>query len=137
MSGGDGARLVAQNVSRGSLLGDALEAAPSFLGRFRGLMLRPPLPAGGGLWLPETNGIHMLFMRYALDCVFLGRPEASGGERRIVGLRRALPAWRGVVWYVRGAHGVLELPVGAIDASGTAIGDLIRLEPADGGTATA
>ena len=30
---------------------------------------------------------------------------------------------------VRGAHGVIELPVGVIDASGTAEGDLVRLDP--------
>jgi hypothetical protein len=29
---------------------------------------------------------------------------------------------------VRGAAGVLELPVGAIDATATAVGDAIRLE---------
>jgi uncharacterized membrane protein (UPF0127 family) len=34
------------------------------------------------------------------------------------------------VWYVRGAHGVLELPVGTIDRSATTVGDLIRLDPA-------
>jgi uncharacterized membrane protein (UPF0127 family) len=29
--------------------------------------------------------------------------------------------------YVRGAHGVLELPVGAIDASETQVGDLVEI----------
>lgn len=119
--------LVARNVSRGTVLAAELEPASSFLARFRGLMGRPALPSGGGLWLPETNGIHMLFMRFALDCVFLGRPDASGG-RLVVAVRRALPAWRGVVWFVRGAHGVLELPVGAIEASKTTVGDMVRLE---------
>ena len=34
---------------------------------------------------------------------------------------------------VRGAHGVLELPVGTIEASGTQVGDLVRIEaPAAG-----
>jgi uncharacterized membrane protein (UPF0127 family) len=28
---------------------------------------------------------------------------------------------------VRGAHGVVELPVGTIDASGTDVGDLIEI----------
>jgi uncharacterized membrane protein (UPF0127 family) len=30
---------------------------------------------------------------------------------------------------VRGAHGVLELPIGTIERSRTAVGDLVTLEP--------
>jgi uncharacterized membrane protein (UPF0127 family) len=41
----------------------------------------------------------------------------------------ALRTWTGLVPLVRGAHGVLELPVGTIAGSGTAVGDLIALEP--------
>ncbi len=122
--------MIARNLERGTLLGSSLEAASSFGARFRGLMGRPPLPDDGGLWLPGTNGIHMMFMRFALDCVFLDRPDAAG-QRRVVGLRRALPPWRGVVWYVRGADGVLELPVGAIDRSGTVVGDRVVVGVAD------
>jgi uncharacterized membrane protein (UPF0127 family) len=45
-----------------------------------------------------------------------------------IGLR----AWTGLVPLVRGAHGVLELPVGTIERTGTVVGDLVILEPADG-----
>ena len=81
---------------------------------------------GAGLWLPESNGIHMMFMRFPIDAVFVGR--GSDGVRPVVSVHRSLRAWTGLVPLVRGAHGVLELPVGTIDASGTAVGDLIRIE---------
>ena len=42
-------------------------------------------------------------------------------------VHRGLRAWTGLVPLVRGAHGVLELPVGTIEASGTQVGDLIRI----------
>ena len=90
-----------------------------------GLMGRRVLFPGTGLWL-TGNGIHMLFMRFPIDAVFLDRPE-SDGARRVVGLRRALPPWVGLVPLVRGADGVLELPVGTIDASGTEVGDAVQL----------
>jgi uncharacterized membrane protein (UPF0127 family) len=80
------------------------------------------LASGDGLWLPDSNGIHMMFMRFPIDAVFVGRPDLDG-SRQVVALRRALRPWTGIVWYVRGAHGVVELPVGAIDASGTEVGD--------------
>jgi uncharacterized membrane protein (UPF0127 family) len=119
---------VARNLTRATLIADRLESADSLWAKFMGLMGREPLAAGAGLWLPGTNGIHMMFMRFAIDCVFVGRPDA-GGTRAVLAVRRTLPPWRGIVWLVRGANGVLELPVGAIDASLTQVGDRIALEP--------
>ena len=119
--------LVARNLTRGTVLAGAVEAADSLWAKFKGLMGRSSLAAGAGLWLPDSNGIHMMFMRFPIDAVFVGRPGADGA-RPVVSVHRALPAWRGLVPLVRGAHGVLEVPVGTIDASGTAVGDLIRLE---------
>ncbi len=92
-----------------------------------GLMGRPTLAPGAGLWLPESNGIHMMFMRFAIDAVFVGRPDADGG-RPVLSLHERLPAWRGLVPLVRGAHGVIELPVGAIEGSGTQVGDRIAID---------
>jgi uncharacterized membrane protein (UPF0127 family) len=118
---------IAINVTRGTIVADPLELGESFWARFRGLMGRPALAVGTGLWLPGSPSIHMLFMRFPIDCVFLGL-AASDGTRRVVGLRRALPPWIGVVWWVRGGAGVIELPVGAIDASATVIGDVVAIE---------
>jgi uncharacterized membrane protein (UPF0127 family) len=124
--------LVARNLTRSTVLAERLETADSLWAKFLGLMGRDALAAGAGLWLPESNGIHMMFMRFAIDCVFVGRPLPSGnGDRLVVAVRRGLRPWTGVVWLVRGAHGVLELPVGTIDASGTAVGDLVRLGPSE------
>ena len=118
--------LSADNVTRQRPLARRLELADSLWAKFRGLMGRPGLDPDEGLWLPGDNGIHMMFMRFAIDCVFLARPEPDG-VRRVVAIRRALPPWRGVVWFVRGASGVLELPVGVLDATGTAVGDAVRI----------
>jgi len=120
-----GAASAAANETRGTLLAEHLEVAASLWGRFKGLMGRRSLPAGHGLWL-GGNGIHMMFMRFPIDAVFLGRPSADG-LRPVVSVHRALRPWIGIVPLVRGAEGVLELPVGTIDASGTARGDVVRL----------
>ena len=120
--------LRAANLTRGGTLADSVESANSLWARFMGLMGRPSLAEGAGLWLPGGNGIHMMFMRFPIDCVFVGRSSAEDDSRQVVAVRRALPPWRGIVWYVRGAHGTLELPVGTIDRTGTAVGDRIRFE---------
>jgi uncharacterized membrane protein (UPF0127 family) len=116
----------ALNATRETTLATEVEVASGLWAKFMGLMGRAALPAGHALWLPESNGIHMMFMRFPIDAVFLGRPEPDG-SRPVVAIRERLPAWRGVVPLVRGAHGVLELPVGVIAATGTAVGDVVRL----------
>jgi uncharacterized membrane protein (UPF0127 family) len=117
----------ARNVTRETDLATPLEVADSLWAKFMGLMGRASLPAGAGLWLPESNGIHMMFMRFPIDAVFVGRADATG-LHPVVSVHRDLRAWTGLVPLVRGAHGVLELPVGTIAASGTLPGDLIRLD---------
>ena len=122
------ARLRAVNRTRGTVLADRLEVADSFGSRFAGLMGRPSLAGGTGLWLPGTGSIHMLFMRFPIDAVFLG-PELPDGARRVVGPRPGLRPWLGI-GLAHGAKGVLELPAGTIATTGTSLGDEVLLEAA-------
>ena len=117
----------ARNATRDTVLAESLEIAESFGGRFMGLMGRVGLPVGSGLWLRPASSIHMLFMRFPIDAVFLAKPDVGGG-RRVVVAREGLRPWTGVVWWARGADGCLELPAGTAAATGTAVGDLIVLE---------
>jgi uncharacterized membrane protein (UPF0127 family) len=131
--------LRARNLTRTTVLADPLEVADSLWARFMGLMGRPGLDPETGLWL-TGNGIHMMFMRFAIDAIFLGAPErgagstvgtdGAGGVRPVLSLHPGLRAWVGIVPLVRGASGVLELPVGTIARTGTAVGDRIALESA-------
>jgi hypothetical protein len=117
----------ARNVTRATILARDVELAASLWGKFKGLMGRASLAHGTGLWLPDSNGIHMMFMRFPIDAVFLGRETSGGPARPVVAVYRGLRAWTGLVPLVRGAHGVLELPVGAIDESTTEVGDLVEI----------
>jgi uncharacterized membrane protein (UPF0127 family) len=106
-----------------------LDVAGSWLGRLRGLMFRRSLQQGTGLYLPGTNSVHMMFMRFPIDVLFLGAPRTDG-SLPVVALRPGLRPWTGVVWWVRGAQGAVELPAGALAGSGLSAGDCVRLEPA-------
>jgi uncharacterized membrane protein (UPF0127 family) len=117
---------VARNETRDTTLADTVEVATSLWGRFKGLMGRRSLPPGHALWLSGTNGIHMFFMRFPIDAVFLGKASADGA-RQVLAAKRNVRPWTGMVPLVRGADGVLELPVGAIDESGTRAGDVVRI----------
>jgi uncharacterized membrane protein (UPF0127 family) len=91
----------------GKVLAEDLEVATSLVALTAGLMFRNTLEPGRGLWLNPCNGIHMMFMRFPIDAVFLDSKE------RVRKVYRRLPQWYGVVWFVWGAHSVLELPSGS------------------------
>ena len=67
-------------MTRGTVLASELETAASLWAKFMGLMGRPSLAAGAGLWLPASNGIHMMFMRFPIDAVFVRRAAADGSR---------------------------------------------------------
>jgi uncharacterized membrane protein (UPF0127 family) len=108
---------------------ERLEIADSALKRMIGLMGRVRLEPGEGLYI-DTNSIHMLFMRFPIDALFLSA-ASEDGTRRVVTMRTHLPAWRGVVWYARGAKAVLELPVGTLERHGVRPGDIVTIEARD------
>ena len=91
----------------GKVLAEQLEMPGTFMGRGIGLMFRRTLEPGRGMWINPCNGIHMMFMRFPIDAVFLDSKE------RVKKVYRKLPAWWGVVWLEWGAHSVLELPPGS------------------------
>ena len=78
--------------------------------RLRGLLGRSGLGPDEGLLIRPTNSIHMFFMRFPIDAVFL--------DRDLVVLRvvPALAPWRMAMQ--RGAKAVLELPAGAAARAG-------------------
>jgi uncharacterized protein len=105
-----------------------LEVADSWWQRLKGLIGRRELRPGAGLYLPGTNSIHMLLMRFPIDCAFVG-PMSADGTRPVVSVHHGLRPWTGVVWWARGARGAVELPAGSLAAAGLKVGDRVRLEP--------
>lgn len=109
------------NKSKGTIIAHDLTVADSFIRRFTGLMGKRELPAGEGLLLTKCNSIHMCFMKFSLDIVFID------DSRKVVHLIKALTPWR-VSGITRNAKSTIELPVGTIDASMTEIGDVLDFE---------
>jgi uncharacterized protein len=117
-------------VGSGAVVAEHVTRADSFWTRFRGLMGRSGLLPGEGLYLPD-NSIHMFFMRFPIDALFVGHPDASG-KRVVVACRPALPPWRGLVLPVAGAVGVIELRAGTLAACGVEPGTGVSFEAAEG-----
>jgi len=88
--------------------------------RSKGLLGRASLDEDEGILLRPAGSIHMFFMRFPIDAVFLDRD--LNVLRVAVGLR----PWR--MASKRGAKAVLELPAGRCAQVGLAEGDRIVLE---------
>lgn len=85
-----------------------VEVADTFLRRFRGLMLRTPLPPAHALLLVPCSSVHMCWMRFAIDVVYLDK------DWRILKIASCLRPWLGLS-SCRGAWGTLELTAGEAD----------------------
>ena len=123
MNGG-GLRL--RRTSDDTVICEHLSLGESFWQRFRGLMGRAALGEGEGLYLPD-NSIHMMFMRFPIDALFVARADDEG-RRRVVGVRPQLPPWRGLVLPVRGAEGVVEMAAGTLERLDVAIDDEVAFD---------
>ena len=111
---------VVENVTRQSVVGARIRVARSVVDRTVGLLRTPELNPGEGLWIERSPSIHMFFMRYPIDAVFISK------ESRVTKVVQNLKPWR-VVWWAPGARDCLELRAGAAAASGTQVGDELRL----------
>jgi uncharacterized membrane protein (UPF0127 family) len=106
----------------GSLVCERCLLAETPLTRLRGLLGRAGLEQGEGLLLRPASSIHMWFMRFPIDAVFLDR------ENRVLRVVEHLAPWR--VAGCRGAKAVVELPAGDAARVGLAVGDRLSLRPA-------
>lgn len=93
------------NKTKGLAVSGEAARADTFSSRLFGLIPRRSLGQEEGLWLEPCAMIHMCFMRFPIDAVFLD------GELKVLRVLRCLGVWRFSPW-VRGARGVLELPAG-------------------------
>ena len=104
----------------GRLVCERCEIPESSFGRARGLLGRSGIEPGGGMLIDRAGSVHMFFMRFPIDVVFLAR------DRTVVGVRHRLAPWR--VAGARRAVAALELPAGKAAAVGIEQGDVLVLE---------
>ncbi|WP_336328351.1 DUF192 domain-containing protein [Halovenus sp. HT40] len=106
------------------ILAKDVEVADSALSQMRGLMFRSEIPealvmeVGGGFSLtggPPRQFVHMLFVKHALDVIWLADDEVRKVAR--------MHPWRSVG--MAKADRILELPAGTADE--VEVGDTVRI----------
>ncbi len=108
------------NVDRGTVLATHLEPAFDSKSRNRGLLGRSGLPVGHAMAIAPSNSIHMFFMKFPIDVLFVGR------DGRVLKVRENLRPWRiALAW--RG-FAVIEGPVGMVAKANTQEGDTVAVQ---------
>jgi uncharacterized membrane protein (UPF0127 family) len=107
-------------TATGAVVADHVVVADGILSRFLGLMFRAELPAGHGLALRPCNSVHMFFMRFPLDVVFVD------GDGRVVRILHSIRPWRASS-LVRGAKAAIELPAGTARREGIVPNAVLRM----------
>jgi uncharacterized protein len=118
MTAGSVARL--RRIADGTVVCARCEIPKGSFARMRGLLGRSGLEPGGGMLIDAAPSVHMFFMRFPIDVVFLDR------DWTVVRVVHALKPWR--VAGARRAAAALELPAGAAAEAGLHEGDVLVLE---------
>ena len=109
-----------RHAGTGRALLPKVRVAETLWEKFVGLMGRKELPADEALLLPDCGSIHMFFMRFSIDAVYLDR------NFTVTKIVHRLRPWR-LSWSLR-ASAVLEAPAGWAGDAGLKPGDELKLE---------
>lgn len=108
------------NVTRNTVLAESCMLAGTFYTRFKGLLGKKNLSPGTGLMIKPCNSIHMFFMRFPIDAIFISE------ENTIVYIIENLKPWR-FSPIIRNSAAVVELSAGKVKTTGTKVGDSVRI----------
>lgn len=105
-----------ENISKQTIVVENLRIANTFFTRFIGLMGKSYFEKGDGLWIKPCNSVHMFFMKFPLDVIFLDR------DNKIIHMEEELQPWK-ISKLVYGGKSVLEIPSKTIKLSQCELND--------------
>jgi uncharacterized protein len=99
-------------------LADKADVADTSEKRRTGLLKHTGLGAGEGLWIKPSEGVHTFWMKFSIDVIFVNKKGVVLKLRPNMVKSRMSLCLR--------AHSVVELPVGVIESTRTAVGDQLE-----------
>jgi uncharacterized membrane protein (UPF0127 family) len=108
------------NLTTGQIIADKVKIAQDFKSRSVGLLNRTSLGDGEALLIKPCNSIHMFFMKFPIDVVFLNK------NGNVVKTKKSLLPWRLAQCLI--SNMTLELKAGTIDRCSIKTGDSIKFE---------
>ena len=109
------------NKTKNRIIADKASLAGSFFSRARGLLGQKSINSTQALIITRCNSIHMFFMQFPIDAIFVNQ------EGIVVGLVENIKPNRMSKIFWKASY-VVELKAGAIRETGTQINDEIVLD---------
>jgi uncharacterized membrane protein (UPF0127 family) len=113
--------LIARNLDTGAVIANRVAVAATRAERAVGLLKHSGLEPGEALWIIPSRGVHTCWMRFTIDVIAL---DADGF---VIDRVPNMKPWR-LRLPRRGTAGVLELPAGSVETTGTTVGHRIAFE---------
>ncbi len=113
-----------EDADTGAVLVEQLHVARTFLHRLVGLQFSGALPVQRGLMFERCQSVHTLWMRYAIDVVYLNE------DWQIVELRSQVLPWRFAIPQASRVKHVIEVAAG--QAGHLSVGQRTRVAQATG-----
>ena len=109
-----------RNLTRNKAVADRADRADNPWKRMKGLLGRSQLAPGEALLISPCQSVHMLFMKFVIDVIFLDK------QNRVVGLCGGLKPFQFSPVFWKSACAI-EAPVGTIVKTHTQLGDQFQL----------
>ncbi len=109
------------NLTQKTIVSTRAKIANSFFSRLKGLLGKEEFSPEDALVIGGCQAIHMFFMKFAIDVVFVDQ------KNKVVGLIENIKPFRMSPFFIR-ARRAVELPVGSIKKSCTCLGDFLEIE---------
>ena len=108
------------NLTRKTLIAENAQIADTFSSRMIGLLNRESLGPEEALVITECQSIHMVFMKFPIDVIFVD------GSNQVVGLVKEIKPFCFSPIFFK-ASKAIELPVQSIEKSQTQFGDSLQI----------
>ncbi|MCK5014600.1 MAG: DUF192 domain-containing protein [Candidatus Omnitrophica bacterium] len=108
------------NTTKNTVIAQKGLMADNFFSRMIGLLNRSSLQDDEALIITRCQSIHMFFMRFAIDAIFVDKNSC------VVGLLKGIKPFRLSPIFFRSSY-VIEVPEGIIVQTETSLGDRIQI----------
>lgn len=109
------------NIPKNTILIENCPVADSFFKRFIGLLGKKSISSNEGLIIKPCNSIHMFFMKFSLDVIFVNK------KNEVVAIYENIKPWK-FTPVIKGAYIAIELSPNTVVNTKTTIGDVLGFE---------
>ena len=108
------------NKSKETIVAERVEIADTVVSRLIGLLNRPSLSTEEALIITQCRSIHMFFMKFPIDVLFIDKNNV------VIGVVKEIQPFRMSPYFFK-ASKAIELAAGTVKKTKTEVGDFLEI----------